>query len=214
MRLDDVRFLDSHEAITFKENRLPHWQQLGGKAYFVTFRLADSVPQTLLRQWDEEFNAWKMHHPEPWSPEVEREYHAYFSTRFEQCLDEGHGSCALRDRTCAEIVSKTLGHFEGTRSVQLAWVIMPNHVHALFALQDPWPLDRLVASWKRHSALEINRLLHREGALWQRDYFDRLIRDESHLCNCVRYIKRNPQKARLRPGEYLHWESDLAKIIE
>jgi putative transposase len=41
-----------------------------------------------------------------------------------------------------------------------------------------------------------------------------LVRDEAHLANCVRYIRRNPEKARLGEAEYLLYESELAKEIE
>ena len=47
-----------------------------------------------------------------------------------------------------------------------------------------------------------------------RDYFDRLVRDDGHFANCMRYIRCNPAKAHLRPGEYLHYESHLARSVE
>src|SRR5438132_583497 len=57
------------------------------------------------------------------------------------------------------------------------------------------------------------RLLKRSGSLWQRDYFDRLARDEKHFANCVRYIRRNPAKANLSAHEFLLWESETARGI-
>ena len=57
-------------------------------------------------------------------------------------------------------------------------------------------------------------MLSRSGSLWQRDYFDRLVRDEAHFANCVRYIRRNPEKARLGEAEYLLYESELASTID
>ena len=47
-----------------------------------------------------------------------------------------------------------------------------------------------------------------------RDYFDRLVRDDRHFANCVRYIRRNPAKAHLHSGESLHYESALARTVE
>lgn len=91
---------------------------------------------------------------------------------------------------------------------------MPNHVHAVCVLHPGWKLEQLIHFWKRHSAREINRLTGQRGALWQRDYFDRLVRDSTHLENCVRYIWRNPQKAGLWAGEYLSYENDLGQGIE
>ncbi|MEY2493838.1 MAG: REP-associated tyrosine transposase [Verrucomicrobiota bacterium] len=92
-------------------------------------------------------------------------------------------------------------------------VVMPNHIHALFVQNPEWPLEKLIRSWKGFTARRINALLGRSGALWQRDYFDRLVRDEEHFANCVRYIRRNPVEAQLTKNEFILWESDLARSI-
>ena len=43
---------------------LPHWEQVG-VTYFLTFRLADSLPQVKVRQWREERDQWLKHHRNP-----------------------------------------------------------------------------------------------------------------------------------------------------
>jgi hypothetical protein len=55
---------------------------------------------------------------------------------------------------------------------------------------------------------------HGSCVLRQRDYFDRLVRDSKHLANCIRYVRRNPEKARLPEAEFVLFESELAKGIE
>ena len=181
--------------------------------YFVTFRLADSVPSHLLNQWRDEREGWLRVHLEPWSFEIEREYHQRFSGAIERWLDEGHGACLLRRHDCAEIVAETLRHFEGERVMMISFAVMPNHVHALFVQNPEWPLEKLIRSWKGFTARQLNKLLGRSGNFWQRDYFDRLVRDEKHFGNCVRYIRRNPEKAHLSKAECIRWESDIAKAI-
>ena len=120
----------------------------------------------------------------------------------------------LRRMDCAQIVCETLHYFDGKRLTLILSVIMPNHVHAIFVQDADCPLEKLIASWKRFSARTINELLGRSGSLWQRDYFDRLVRDGLHFANCVRYIRRNPQKAQLTEGEYILYESRLARKID
>jgi putative transposase len=71
-----------------------------------------------------------------------------------------------------------------------------------------------VRSWKSFPARRINSLLGRSGSLWQPDYFDRLVCDEKHFANCVRYIRLNPKKARLPVGQCVLYESELARRIE
>ena len=210
--MSELRFFNPYAEIRHTENRLPHWQQAGA-VYFITFRLAAAVPSKLRNQWEDDRQAWQSLHPEPWNSEVELEYHKRFSGAIEQWLDAGHGACLLRRRECAQIVAETLRHFEGERVVLISGVVMPNHVHALFVQNPLWPLEKLLQSWKRFTTREINKLLDRAGNLWQRDYFDRLVRDEKHFANCIRYIRRNPEKAGLPPSEFILWESETALVV-
>jgi hypothetical protein len=62
-------------------------------------------------------------------------------------------------------------------------------------------VEKLIQAWKGHSA----RLLGR-GPIWQRDYHDTIIRDADHFANALRYIRRNPVKAKLPVGRYTLWE--------
>jgi REP element-mobilizing transposase RayT len=210
--MTELRFFNPYAEIRHTENRLPHWQQQGA-VYFVTFRLADSIPSQVLNQWENERRAWLQLHAEPWSAEIEREYHRRFSGAIEQWLDAGHGACLLRRPDCAKVVAETLHHFDGERVVMASFVVMPNHVHALFVQNPEWPLEKLIRSWKGFTARQINKLLGRSGNFWQRDYFDRLIRDENHFANCVRYVRRNSEKARLPDKGIVRWEGDIARAI-
>jgi putative transposase len=207
-----LKFLDEFAEIHQTRNHLPHWQQERA-TYFLTFRLGDSIPADLLRQWQRERDAWTLKHPKPWSPEAEAEYHKNFSSRIDRHLDQGHGSCLFRDAENAAIVAGALRHFDRSRYLLHAWVIMPNHVHLLLTLGESESLARLVASWKRFSAVKIRRQTQDSGPLWQKDYFDRMIRDWDHFVNVARYIRRNPLKAKLREGEFLLEEADWIKRL-
>lgn len=212
--MEELTFFNPWAELQITQNRLPHWQQPGA-TYFVTFRMADAIPADLRAQWQEERTAWLKFHPQPWNDATEREYHRLFSGAIEGWLDAGHGSCCLARTKVAAIVAECLGHFDGTRYVQHAWVIMPNHVHALFSLHRNWQIEKVVHTWKSFTANRVNAVLaRRPSQFWQRDYFDRLVRDERHFANCIRYIRRNPEKARLREGQFLLFESDLTRSIE
>jgi REP element-mobilizing transposase RayT len=167
----------------------------------------------LLRRYQEQQSAWLKWHPLPWSADVENEYRSRFSRRLEEWLDAGYGACILRRKRCAQEIALSLRHFDGTRVAMISFVIMPNHVHAVFALLSGCTLESIVHSWKRQSAVRINRVVGRTGTVWQRDYFDRLVRSEKHFARCVRYIRGNPNKARLIPGEYIVYESDAARAV-
>ena len=113
--MNSLRFFNPYEEIRFTENLLPHWQQKGS-TYFITFRLADSIPTRLRTRWEEERRVWLRFHPEPWNTETEQEYHKRFTSAIECWLDAGHGSCVLRQNDCATIVDSALRHFDGDRS--------------------------------------------------------------------------------------------------
>ena len=84
-----------------------------------------------------------------------------------------------------------------------SYVVMPNHVHALFRLDDEHVLEDLIHSWKRFTARKINQENGRVGKLWQREYWDRMIRSERHFFHVISYIKNNPIKAGLREDQFL-----------
>ncbi len=156
---------------------LPHLKAAGGN-YFVTFRLADSLPAPILRQLDE-------------VPEEQR------SKQIEQYLDAAHGECWLRNPDIAEMLSQVLQKFQGERYHLHAWVIMPNHVHMLVEPVTGSSLSEMLQGIKSVSAHEANRLLRRQGEFWQKESYDHLIRDDADRARCVEYIAQNPVKAGL-----------------
>ena len=96
---------------------------------FVTFRLADSLPQSKLHAWREERNTWMEIHPEPWSVAQEAEYHRKFTARIDHWLDQGYGGCLLKDSANRQIVEDVVMRFQDERVRHESWIIMPNHAH-------------------------------------------------------------------------------------
>ena len=66
---EPVRFFSPRAQTTVGFNRVPHWDQQG-RAYSLTFRLADSIPADLLREHRLEEAAWRVAHPEPWTDDT------------------------------------------------------------------------------------------------------------------------------------------------
>jgi len=77
-----------------------------------------------------------------------------------------------------------------------AFVIMPNHVHFIVFLvgtSSPPTLGSVVRAFKSISAIEVNRVLGRQGQpLWQRNYYERVVRDDGELHGFREYIQHNP----------------------
>lgn len=199
-------FLHPRRRIEKHRHLLPHWQQEGVWC-FVTWRLADSLPQEFVQEWLAAREAWLRDHPKPWSAGLEVEYHKRFSDGFHERLDRGLGSCILRGPRCAAAVEQVLRFFDGERYTLRSFSIMPNHVHVLVRLRDGWPLEKVVQNWKERSAKAINQVLGTAGTVWQKGYFDRLIRSAEHWEFVDGYIRRNPEAAGLKSG-FQVWSAD------
>jgi len=149
-----------------------------------------------MTKWRAERDAWLAEHPKPWEPELEAEYHRVFSMGIERLLDKGHGSCTLRNAEVRKVVEDSFQSADGTRYEMHMWVVMHNHVHVLFSMAVGESLEKVVGGWKKYTARRINAILGQEGKLWQKDYFDTMIRDWKHMIRAARYVRRNPAKLR------------------
>lgn len=164
---------------------LPHFD--GGEiSQFITFRLADSLPQSFLAKWQGELKR-----------ESQIDVDAALRRRIELYLDKGYGACYLRDERIAEIVQNAFLFFDSERYKLSAWVIMPNHVHLLLTPCSNHTLAKIMQSLKSFTANEANKALKRKGQFWQQESFDRFIRDADHFAKVISYIENNPVKAKL-----------------
>ncbi|MCC5843723.1 MAG: transposase [Verrucomicrobia bacterium] len=201
-----IRYFHPEKPKEIHENRLPHWQ-MEGAMYFVTWHLGDSLPVAVLKKWRLEREDWQMTHPRPWTPETEAEFHRNFSRRYEEALDKGCGSCLLRNPIYSEIMAECFRHFDQARYHLDCFVIMPNHVHVLFTLAGSWKLQDILQQWKSVSSHKIQKQRNTSGKLWQKDSWDRMIRNPLHYKRCRNYIRENPSKARLTEGHFVLYDS-------
>jgi putative transposase len=181
---------------------LPHWRQEGA-TYFVTFRLSDSLPQVKLDELANRRREWEQRYPPPWGKEALERLAREHATYVEKWLDQGMGSCLLKEPTFALYLTEAMHHFDGERYELDAYVVMPNHVHAIVRplACTQHPLETIVGSWKQFSGKRMNWRAGTKGNQWQPESYDRIVRDEEHLYRCLQYIGRNPANARLTRTE-------------
>ena len=134
---------------------------------------------------------------------------AYFVT----CVAHGR-ECLFGQVTNEEVILNRFGQIvknawfelpKHYRHVELdALCIMPNHIHAIIVLNEKdvvkrQPLSEVVRAFKSFSARKINEWRKLPGtAVWQRNYYEHIIRNnEDYLAICG-YIQNNP----------LNWEKD------
>lgn len=104
-----------------------------------------------------------------------------------------------------------------------SYVIMPEHFHGIIELTDSngagdspvrHPLSEVIRQFKTFSVKRINMLRSGQGdssqsgqvlnlprlnlpqPVWQRDYYERIIRNKKHLNTVRNYIEKNPSKYR------------------
>jgi hypothetical protein len=144
----------------FYRRKLPHWHPDLTEAtfLFVTWRLAGSIPRARL-----------LHPPAGATPSAGR---AFF-VQDREVDKAAFGPVWLRDPRVASVVADALMYGEnGRHFYQLqAWVIMPNHVHALLLPKTSLPV---IMRWlKGSTARQANLILGRTGqAFWQDESFD------------------------------------------
>jgi putative transposase len=96
-------------------------------------------------------------------------------------------------------------------------VVMPNHLHGILILdlsilhergypnEDIKSISEIIGSFKTFSAREINKIRKLKGVpVWQRNYYERIIRSETELDYVRQYIVNNP----------INWQTDINNKIQ
>lgn len=212
---------------TFYKNRLPHIAPIGAE-FFITFRLADSLPLTAIQSLKEELetSVQKLRKGKPEDYEFKIKQLKYeFSFRYDKYLDKkGFGNCFLKNKQLAIIVGDKLHQYDGEYYELEAYTIMPNHVHLLIdtSLQlekgksdsdsKYTQLDKIMRLIKGGSAFEANKVLERKGAFWMKDSYDHYVRNEKDWENIIEYIINNPVNAGL-VSNWKDWDFTFCKYF-
>jgi REP element-mobilizing transposase RayT len=183
---------DLREAGWHSRGYLPHFDGLA-VPQFITLRLFDSVPDTVLQRWMRELDVLNS-----------KKDQIILQKRIEKYLDQGYGEAFMKIHRVAEMVQKDLLYYDGQSYRLSSWVVMPNHIHLLMTRLDVLELAEIMQSFKSLTSHKANQTLRRKGQFWLEDYFDRYIRNAEHFMKTVRYIENNPVKARLckRPADW------------
>jgi REP element-mobilizing transposase RayT len=198
----------------FYRRNLPHYNS-PGQNYFVTFILKSSVPSSVLKEnkiklemarnqfdhamklnkTDEELTAFK--------DKIYQLKKAH-AKQLEKILHNNrHPEVDLRKTNNLDKMLESLQFWENNRVENIAWSVMPNHVHWVFHLKEKDQFNqstnfgKLMQSVKRFTANSINKNEGKKGSLWLDESFDTTIRNEYHLHNVINYTLHNPVKAGL-----------------
>jgi REP element-mobilizing transposase RayT len=189
----------------YKPGRLPHMFDVD-KPIFITFRLKFTLPKAIMAELDRQKREWweeQAKKSEAEKREDNKHKEGLFFTWFDRLLDRSPDVPRILHRDdITGIIGAALKYFDGARNKLLAYCIMPNHVHVLiFPLKDGdgqmFSPAGITYSWKRYTANQINKLMNKKESLWQRESYDRMVRNEDEMCRTIEYILNNPVKAGL-----------------
>jgi putative transposase len=199
--------------VTFFERRLPHYH-LPDATYFITIRLAGSLPVEAVLRLQEEYEAnlrrlERLFSGEALASARYQEQKRHFA-RMDALLDQAlHGPHWLSQPECARIVMDCIHELDPKHYHLHAFCVMSNHVHLLIDQQgipDPHrrqdgkhytALSRALRLLKGKSAALCNRVLGRGGLFWQHESYDHVVRDAQEYERILAYIVNNPVKAGL-----------------
>jgi putative transposase len=162
----------------FYTRHLPHWQPVNAD-FFVTWRLYGALPRCK-------------------APGPEMSPGRLFVAMDRQLHADTTGPRWLQDARVADAVSEALvsGATVHRWYDLAAWVLMPNHIHAL--LHPHIPLHKALMNLKSSSARAANELLNRKGEpFWQGESYDHWVRSDQERQGIIRYIEKNPVSAGL-----------------
>ncbi|MGI6223589.1 MAG: transposase [Prevotella sp.] len=194
--MDGKAFFNPREKIEKEEKRkLQHWVQ-EGKLYFVTFRLADSIPKEAIKQIVETLNLFER--------EINYNEKILLHKEMEKYLNKGYGECLLKEKKYREIVEQSIEYYNNRKYRIDSFVIMPNHIHIILQMIEGNELIDIIKNLKHFITHQINSVRGKKDKIFQKGFYDRIIRDPYELNALRLYIKENPKK--LREDMYSYYE--------
>jgi putative DNA methylase len=172
--------------------------------FSIQIRLADSLPEGGI-------DAWRAEIEDVAAREnlEEIEVRRRLARRIDHELNEGHGSCWLRQPEIAGLVADCIKASHGRRHQLRAWVILPSRVQAVVTVAAGADVMALVRQWEAATSRDAAQRLDIDPrTFWDRGAFVKPCRDETDAGYRIRDVEFRPVNAGLcqRPREW-QWSS-------
>jgi putative transposase len=206
----------------FYRAKLPHIHP-ADRIFFITFRLADSLPKSIILKVMREKRAIMLQSRLLNDGIIDKnfKYHIeklYFN-KFDNLLKNNSGNCWLKNPKIAQLLANKIHSFDSIRYKLICYCIMPNHVHLVIdtsginlinksnkhGASRKYPLTETLRLIKGSSARLCNISLNRIGQFWQHESYDHYIRNEEEFNKIIRYVLSNPIRAGL-VNNWIDWQ--------
>ena len=88
------------------------------------------------------------------------------------------------------------------------YVLMPDHLHALFAMSSPMTVSRVLRDIKTSATCKLHKARGIKGPLWQHQFWDRFVRNQREFHERLDYMHMNPvRKGLVTQPEAWQWSS-------
>jgi len=218
-------------AKIFYRRNLPHWQPPGATIFF-TWRLYGSLPKEAherLREEREQLKRSPLHRAGTGRERAVRRDKIIFA-RYDDILGPAnYGPHWLAEPSIAQLMVDAFFYHNGQRYDLVAFVVMPNHVHAVLRpmeidqteeIESQFvPISKITQGLKGYVAREANCMLGRTGqTFWQAESYDHWARDEKELGHIITYIESDPVRCGLvaRPENWRWasaWEREYGRLV-
>jgi len=203
----------------FYRRNLPHWLP-DGQMFFITFRLANSLPVEVVQELQNQREMEKQDVRAKFSGiqqqnelyKLDKKHFGRFDEWLNRCVEESPRW--LADERVAEIVADEIQRPSGERYMLITYCIMSNHCHLVVdtgesafkpaheGVTAPYPLTDTLKLLKGRTARYCNQVLGRNGKFWHPESYDHVVRDQKEYDRIVWYVINNPVKA----GLVENWE--------
>jgi len=197
----------------YYRRNLPHYQPKDG-VFFITYRLAFSLPKTILNKLAEQKKEFDEKLERLDSSKKAKQRLIYNKILFDITDDflgkYKKGPHWLKNNEIAQLIIDSLFFNHKKKYHLLCYMVMSNHVHIVIKpliekKNTPYSLSVIMKDHKDFTAHEANKILHRNGQFWLHENYDHYVRNREELNRIIGYILDNPVKAGL-VGDYQEWE--------
>lgn len=198
----------------FYRRKLPHWHPKG-RMFFITFRLANSLPVHIIealtaereRERQNILKTFRSVQQQDELYKLDKKVFGQFDKWLDRCAEESPRW--LAEERVASIITEELNTLNGNRFRLIAYCVMSNHCHIVIdtfeytiipdhsGVTAPYPLADTLKSLKGRTARLCNQVLGRSGSFWHHESYDHMIRDQQEYERIVWYTINNPVKAGL-----------------
>jgi len=217
-----------NSKVKIYQRNLPHIHPKNG-IFFITFRLAGTLPKQVLKTLLEEREKRLLEIDKNLSKKdiiiekykVEKRFFAGYDKWLDTCKT---GPLWLQQPEVANVVATKLHELANSKYELITYCIMPNHVHLLIKLFEDnvkkkifhtgrtgnYPLADVMRVLKGSTSRICNLVLQRAGQFWHHESYDHFVRDETEFYRIIKYIFFNPVKAGFVKN-YQDWEFSFVK---